>query len=368
MLKINLLEGKEVPFVEERPEIKESEFLSVEDFVPPEEEKIERAEPEPAEKQDQDKAQVESPSEKPEPLVAEKKPVKEATEIEEFSFNKKSRFPIVSTVVLLVIALLVFAYFRFFSNKKGAPVPAKVAVEDTTQKAVKPAVQEGVSAKKTPPETAKVKTAPAAVSQGGTPSAGLANEKKAGFAAVNLFGKVLDAVPSGAKIAFLSFTSGYFNIELYARQNETINTFLQQAKASVPSFSYKIVSKDRALLDGIKMNHVILSGKISLSGGAATSGSILEAKKAKAAILNLSRTDHVRLREVRKSPLVTDEKGKHIPITVKISASGENTQKFLTDLLNAYRNLGVSRILISASRTKGGHQQDAALDLNLFLE
>ncbi len=360
MLKINLLQGKEVPFEEEKPEIKESEFLSAEDFVP-EEEKIEMAEPEPVEKPDQfqrEEDRVENPPEKPQPVVTKKTPVRETEEPEEFIFQKKSKFPIVSVVVLLAAALLVVVYFKFFSNKKGASVPAKIAVEDTTYKA----------AKTTTPEAQKAKTTPASASQSGAISAGLANEKKAGFTAVNLFGKVLNAVPSNAKIAFLSFDSGYFTIELYAQQKETINAFLQQAKASVPSFSYKIVSSDRKLYDGTKMHHMIISGQIALSGRAVASGNILESKNAKAAIGGLARTDRVRVRQIRKSPLVTDENGKHIPMTVKVSASGKNTQKFLTDLLNGYRNLGVSRILISASRTKGERQQNAALDLNLFLE
>jgi len=375
MLKVNLLKGKDVPFAEEKTEIKESEFLSAEYFIS-EKENFETAEQEPVEKTDQPLAEedhTESIPKEPKQAVTEEESIKEPTVEEEFVFQKRSKFPIVSVVVLFAIVLIVLAYFKFISIKKSGPVPVKVAVEDTTKKTAQPAAKEVAPTKKATHQVAKEKTVPVESPPSAMPSietraAGLSDEKKAGFAAANLFGKVLEALPSGAKIAFLSFNSGYFTIELYALKKETSNTFLQKAKASVPSFGYKIVSSDQGLYNGKKMHHTIVSGQIALSGGTVASGSVLGSEKAKAALLGLAKTDRVRVREIRKSPLVTDEKGKHIPMTIKISASAENIQKFLTDLLNHYRNVGVSRILMSASRSGGENQQDAALDLNLFLE
>ncbi|NOY78994.1 MAG: hypothetical protein GXO76_14120 [Calditrichaeota bacterium] len=372
MLNVDLLKGKDIPLAEETTEIKESEFLSAEYFVS-EKETLETAGEEPAEKTEQPLAEEDhgrTSPEEPEQTAVKEETIKQPVEEEDFVFPKKSKFPIIPVVLLFAIALIVLAYFRFVSNKKSGPAPANVAVTDTTKRAVTPAVKEAVSPKGTTHQTAKEKMAPVETAQQTVApvAAGLSNEKKAGFAAVNLFGKVLGAVPSGAKIAFLSFNSGYFTIELYAPKKEILKAFLQKAKASVPSFSYKIVSSDLGFYNGKKMHHTIVSGQIALSGGTAASGSVLMREKAKAALLGLAKTDRVRVREIRQSPLVTDEKGKHVPMTVKISASAENIQKFITDLLNQYQNVGVTRILMSASRSGRANQQDAALDLNLFFE
>ncbi len=373
MLKVNLLEGKDIPFAEEKPEIKESEFLSAEDLVA-EEEKNEMVEQEPVEKPAQppvEENRVGGMAEEPEPVAAEKEHVAEPAEEREFTFQKKSKFPIVSVVVILALVLIALAYFRIFSNKKAGPAPVKEAIEKTAKKEPKMAPKKPSATNKATPGAAKMSKRP--IVSPTAPSikqaaAELSSEEKAGFAAVNLFGKFLEAVPAGAKIAFLSFNSGYFTIELYTPQKEILNAFLKRAKSSVPSLTQKIVSSDIGFYNGKKMRHTLIKGQISISGRTAAAGNVLGWKKAKPTVLALAKTDRVRVREIRESPLVTDEKGKHIPITVKFSGSEENTQKFLTDLLNGYRNVGVSRILISASREGGGNQQDAALDLNLFTE
>ena len=376
MLKLNLLKGKDVPSAEEKQEIKESEFLSAEEFAP-QEEKIELVEEESAAEEEQRSIETE-PSESvektPETHKIKGAAVEEAGGEEEFTFEKKSKFPIIPVVALLTIVLLAFVYFELMSNKKGVTNRTKIALQDTTQKkSSQSAEKEKVSTPKQKSKTTQEKTAPVLSTQAVKPSSknirpGLANEKQIGFTAVNLFGKVLRAVPSGAKVAFLSFKSGYFTIELFARQKTLLNSFLKNAKTQVPSLSYKVVSDDRSFYGGTKMYHLIVSGQVALSGGTIVSGSVLSSQKAKASIYKLAKDDRVRVREIRKSPFVTDENGKHIPITVKITAQEEDVQKFISDLLNSYRNVGVSRILISASKPGASSRQDASLDLNLFFE
>jgi flagellar basal body-associated protein FliL len=364
MLKLNLLQAKPIQAAGDVQEIKESDILTDESFL------------------DQEagatspvvEVEEEAVAPTPEPETETPETVEEP-EQPEFEFKSKSRLPIVPILVGLLLIGVVAGYFwvskkpQNTANKPVRPEKASVAEKSTQAKTGGEHPPTVESAGKTQPATTPSHAESASQKEASTPVPVEANaQRQAGVQAVSVFGQVLSSVEKGTRIGFLSFDGDAFTLELFATQQSRLEKFLQNVKGAIPGFSYKILAKDRSYYQGRTMPHLLISGQLSASGTVEPGMTTLTSGTIRKNLRELAVSHRVRIRELRMAAPVTNTSKKRVRVTLKVSGAQNAIQAFLSDLLNRYANLGVSRLFVSAAKSGAAGQLDVAADLNVFLE
>ncbi len=362
MIKLNLLEAKPVRLSGGLEEIKESDILSDETFL-----RQEQAEPQPAVEEIPAEAPKAKPTSEPIKKSEEKAP-------EEFTFEKKSKIPVVPILVVLLLAAIGVGYF-LLTQKSGAPQKPKVAVKKTptkTQpapsKTQKPVSSPAEKAPHTQPSQTPKPGGTAPVSVPPTVPVEARAQRNAGIQAVTVFGKVLSGVPAGAQIGFLSFDGHSFTLELFANRPTKLEKFLQNAQTAISGAHYKVLAKDRDYFQGRRLPHLLLSGELSPSGFAQPGLTSLTPSSIGKSLRQLAVRHKVRVRELRVAAPAQENGQRRVRVTLKVSGAQAAIQAFLSDLLKQYANLGVSRLFVSASKTGAAGRLDVAADLNVFLQ
>lgn len=353
MSNLNLLDGKEINRENDKAD---PDSVSFRDF------QAEEPEPEKIEKPDDPVAEQKSQQEI-------KRPIDDVPD-----FSRSSNWPVIGGIggVIIIIMVLIFV-FTGDRDPVETQISSGITMPDSSSMIADPdseviaantlqaiqqesPVQSPIEKPEKIVDNNKIET---------TYSNTLSKTRKTAITGASLFGDFLSSFSSGVSISFFRYGNGSYFAEITTVSDPAFTQFMKKLKQNAKFVDAKVLSKREEFINNREFTIQQISGKFEAGIQQPEANSVLAANQIRPELIKTAQKFNFQVKQVDVSPAVSFDNSSFFPATLKALGEQNNVSAFIHDLVNSFRNVGVSKMMVSVVSQSNSNNTNIMLTLDL---